>query len=82
MDIQYSNLLKRVRDTGHQAWRSREERLCSMLNAFTVRRGVTVPSHVILIDDIATTGATLDACAKALKSSGVQTVDAWVVARG
>ena len=82
LDIQYSNLLKRVRDTGHQAWRSREERLCSMLNAFTVRRGVTVPSHVILIDDIATTGATLDACAKALKSSGVQTVDAWVVARG
>ena len=82
LDLPYVNLLKRVRDTGHQAWRSREERMVSMKDAFVVRKGVTVPRHVVLIDDIATTGATLDACAKELKKCGAKRVDAWVVARG
>tara|TARA_B100000315_G_C14136538_1_gene389431 strand:+ start:168 stop:329 length:162 start_codon:yes stop_codon:yes gene_type:complete len=53
-----------------------------MHNAFVVHRGLTVPKHVVLIDDIATTGATLDACAKALKNAGAARVDAWVIARG
>jgi ComF family protein len=82
LDLQYSSLLRRVRDTGHQAWRSRKERLSSMCDAFVVKKGVTVPHHVILIDDIATTAATLDACAKALKNAGAVRVGAWVVARG
>jgi ComF family protein len=82
LDLPYSHLLKRVRDTGHQAWRSRDERMVSMHDAFILRRGVTVPRHVVLVDDIATTGATLDACAKALKNHGAVRVDAWVVARG
>jgi len=82
LDLPFGNLLRRTRDTGHQAWRSRDERLASMQNAFILRTGVTVPDHVVLIDDIATTGATLDACANVLKVAGVKTVDAWVVARG
>ncbi|MDP6561950.1 MAG: phosphoribosyltransferase family protein, partial [Candidatus Peribacteraceae bacterium] len=82
LDLPYCNLLRRTRDTGHQAWRSREQRMTSMHNAFVVHRGRTVPRHVVLIDDIATTGATLDACAKALKNAGAARVDAWVIARG
>lgn len=79
--MQMAPLLKRRRSTGHQAWRNRNERLAAMQNAF-VYRGKTVPHTVVLIDDVATTGATLDACAQVLKLVGVQWVEGWVVARG
>lgn len=75
-------LLCRVRPTGHQAHRKRKERMYAMRGAFRVRRHEDLPAHVILVDDIATTGATLDACAKTLKDTGVTRVEAWVVARG
>lgn len=42
----------------------------------------SVPRYVILIDDISTTGATLEDCARALKEAGVERVDALVVAHG
>lgn len=71
-------LLRRVRSTGHQAWRLRHERLAAMEGAFAVRG--PVPASVILIDDIATSCATLEACAKALRSAGVERVQGLVVA--
>ena len=77
-----ADLLRRTRSTGHQAHRRRTERMLAMRGAFRVRSGAKVPARVVLIDDIATTGATLDACAKALKDAGVRYVEAWVVARG
>ena len=74
-------LLVRVRQTGHQARRGRSERLTAVQGAFRVHAG-SVPQCVILIDDLATTCATLDACAQALKRAGVERVEGWVVARG
>ena len=82
LDLPYENILRRVRDTGHQAWRSRDERFTSMHDAFVVGKRTIAPKHVVLIDEIATTGATLNACAKALKNAGTTRVDAWVIARG
>lgn len=70
--------LRRTRPTGHQVRRTRSERFAAMTNAFAVRCDVS--SHVVLVDDIATTCATLDACACALKSAGVKRVDAVVIA--
>ena len=75
-------LLQRKRSTGHQAWRNRSERLSAMQNAFDYVGKGAVPSTVILIDDVATTGATLDACSKVLKEFGVKRVEGWVMARG
>lgn len=76
------NLLKRVRATGHQAHRKREERLTALDGAFAFDNQCEVPSTVILIDDLCTTGATLRECAKALKKAGVKHVSALVVAYG
>ncbi len=77
----YQELLKRTRPTGHQAWRTREQRLHALCNAFEVI-GTDIPKRVVLIDDLATTGATLDECARVLKEAGVEWVEAWVVAQG
>lgn len=72
--------LRRTRPTGHQAWRSHDERRLAMRDAFTVERCGHI--GVTLVDDVATTMSTLDACACALKEAGVSHVDALVVALG
>lgn len=76
------NFIKRKRPTGHQAWRSRSERLRALAHAFQVVRSEKVPRRIILIDDLCTTGTTLDECARVLKEAGAQWVEAWVVAQG
>ncbi len=82
LKLPVEQLLRRKYDTGHQAWRKRDERLQAVQNAFVMKHTETVPRHVVLIDDIVTTGATLHACAKVLHGAGVRRVDAWVVSRG
>lgn len=81
LEMPVRGLLKRKRATGHQAHRRRAERLTAVRGAFECIAS-QVPRHVILIDDLATTGATLDACAHALKTAGAEYVEAWVVAHG
>jgi len=86
-----AELLKRTRATGHQAWRKRDDRLTAVTGAFAwsstafqvvVGTVSPVPRCVLLVDDICTTGATLDACAKALKDAGVKHVVGLVGAYG
>jgi ComF family protein len=77
----YQALLKRTRRTRSQVTLDREGRLGNLNNAFSFR-GIVVPEHVILIDDLFTTGSTLDACAAALKRAGVKRVEGLVLARG
>jgi predicted amidophosphoribosyltransferase len=49
--------------------------------AFRVRRGAAVPATVALVDDVYTTGATLDACARSLRDGGAEIVDGFTLAR-
>lgn len=73
------NSLKRTRYTYPQMKLSRLDRLVNVQEAFSASCDC---KKVILIDDVMTTGSTLQECAKALKKSGVKEVWAVVLARG
>ena len=73
--------LVRVRATGPQSELGRTARRRNVRGAFAVRDGPPLPAHVVLVDDVMTTGATLAAAAQALRRAGVARVDAWVCAR-
>ncbi len=75
-----NKILRRTRATNQQAKLSREERERNVSGAFCVKNKI-VPYSVILVDDIFTTGATLNECAKELKQNGVKKVWALTLAR-
>lgn len=70
----------RSRATAAQSGLGRVARRRNLADAFTIR-AATLPPHLILIDDVATSGATLDALAAACRRAGAERVDAWVFAR-
>ncbi len=74
--------LVRVRDTGSQTKLGREARVTNMAGAFEVKDAAAVKGKtVLLIDDVATTGSTLEACAQALRQTGAKRVTAFTFAR-
>jgi ComF family protein len=73
-------LCARVRDTRAQSDLPRAERTRNVRNAFRCER-VLDGATVAVVDDVMTTGATLDAVAAALKHAGAARVLNWVVAR-
>jgi ComF family protein len=74
--------LVRTRDTPRQMELSRAERLANVEEAFAAREPwVHAGARVLLVDDVRTTGATLDACARALRKGGAREVRTIVVAR-
>lgn len=74
------NLLERKTFSKPQMELKRGERLKNVANAFGIVPG-RMPAEVLLVDDVATTTATLNACAKVLKQAGVKKVFAIVLAR-
>ncbi len=75
--------LRRVKDTPTQTKLSAEDRARNMRGAFVVRNeSVFKGKRLVLLDDVFTTGATLDSCAKVLRGAGAQNVIALAVARG
>lgn len=73
-----SNVLLRTKASGAQARTSGiEERRRNVEGAFACPAGVATGTRIILLDDVCTTGATLESCARALKARGATSV--WAV---
>ena len=74
--------LVRVKGSKPQArTKTGEERRKNVTGAFNCKNDVLKGSRVLLIDDVCTTGATLEACAETLKRAGVKSVWGLTVAR-
>ena len=74
--------LVRLRDTPAQTrTKSAEERQSNVAQAFVCRGQKLAGKDILLIDDVCTSGATLDACATALKAAGATSVWGLTVAR-
>ena len=75
------SLLKRVALTSFQAASHRQQRLKNLEGAFALRRPLQLHGNYLLVDDVLTTGATLDECAKLLLQAGADAVWAVTLAR-
>ncbi len=76
-------LLKRIRPTATQTNLTAKERLSNVGNAFQYKKRKRLAGRrILLVDDVMTTGATVNVCAKALKKGGAASVHVITVARG
>ncbi|HEX5066782.1 MAG TPA: ComF family protein, partial [Myxococcota bacterium] len=73
--------LTRVRDTPSQTGLGRAGRRANVRGAFRVSARSDLPACVWLVDDVVTTGATLEECARVLRAAGAQRVLALCAAR-
>ena len=72
---------RRVRPTAPQAGLSRPERHKNVRNAFAADKRTVSGLVILLVDDVMTTGATLDSCAAALRDAGASAVFGLTAAR-
>ncbi len=74
--------LRRVRSTPPQAGLSHRQRRVNVRGAFAAADAAYIEGRrVLLVDDVMTTGATLDACARVLKAAGARHVSSLTLAR-
>lgn len=69
-----SKILIRSRKTRAMKELNDEERVKNLQNAFKLTENIVKYKKVLLVDDIYTTGATMDACAKVLKEGGIKEI--------
>jgi ComF family protein len=81
--LRVADCLLRTRNTTSQLTHGREGRMENLRNAFQLRHSGSVRGlHLLLVDDVLTTGSTLDECARVLLGGGAASVRAITVARG
>lgn len=82
-DLPLIDTLEKAAATRNQNELERKERLINVRGAFKARKGLDLKgSRVLLIDDVMTTGATLDECARILSEAGARAVRCFTLARG
>lgn len=82
--VRVADMLRRIRYTPSQTRMDRALREKNVKNAFALRRATTLDLSVryILVDDVFTTGATLNACAVVLRRAGAAQVDVATFGHG
>ncbi len=78
-----ANILIRVKKTKDQTQLSKEERISNIQNAFQIKNPAEISGkNIILLDDVYTSGATMEAAAKTLKEGGAKKIIGLVIAKG
>lgn len=81
-DLPVWRALRRTRATATQARLTRDERLHNLRGAFAVAgRWPVTGAHLLLVDDVFTTGSTVHECARVLRGAGAASVRVLTVAR-
>ncbi len=77
-----NNILIKTKETKHQAHiENRKERLRNIVGSFIVKNPIEIKNrNIILIDDVTTTGATLNEARKVLKQAGSKKIIAFTIA--
>lgn len=82
LDLPIVHALRRVKSTRPQVELPAAQRHRNVRDAFEMAATKIPALHtVVVVDDVSTTGATLDACARVLQASGVREVRALTAAR-
>lgn len=80
--LEISKAIKKIKKTVPQSQLGRNKRLGNLTNAFRLKKTCNVRGKsVLLIDDIFTTGSTINECARLLKNQGAERVDFFTIAR-
>ena len=77
--LDYS-LCQRAKSTPYQSGLTAKQRKQNLKNAFNITRPHAY-KHVVIFDDVVTTGTTVNELAKQLKRSGVEIIEVWAIAR-
>ncbi len=77
-------ILQRMVDTVSQTYHDKKTRQANLKNAFALAKGaaITADQHYILIDDVFTTGSTLNSCARVLRHAGCLNLDVVTFGHG
>lgn len=78
-NLLYKPLLS-TRYTPRQSKLSRTLRIKNKKNSFSIKNGYTVPSHIILIDDVVSSGSTLHEASAVLKAAGAKVIICFTLA--
>jgi competence protein ComFC len=82
-NLDFCEALERLRYTVTQTHFDRRRRMQNLRHAFGLRPNISVRGkNLLLVDDVLTTGSTLDECARVLLAAGARSVRALTVARG
>lgn len=81
LNLNYQELLIRQKNTQSQAKLDKKERQLNTAEAFILKKGLVATGPILLIDDLATTGATLNAATLPLQKAGYSPIIALVLAK-
>ena len=76
----FNNILIKNKETSFQSEISKEKRKRNLLNTFDCSEGIS-DKRILLVDDIYTTGSTMEECSKILKKAGAKEVIGITIAR-
>jgi ComF family protein len=69
-----SNRLIKIKDTKNQAELLQAQRLVNLKGAFVCAEKFFIEKNILLVDDVVTTGATMEECARVLAKSGAKKI--------